>query len=111
MADIDSAAGIQPVVSSNAAHNEPPEVTSPVPHVPSTSGRGVVGKKANVAAVIVAGGSGERFGRHGGKQLLPICGKPLMSWCLQAFDAVSCVGKIVIVCPEARCEEYRSLAV
>ena len=34
-----------------------------------------------------------------------------MSWCLQAFDAVSCVGKIVIVCPEARCEEYRSLAV
>ena len=111
MADIDSAAGIQPVVSSNAVHHEPPEATTPAPHAPSTSGRGVVGKKANVAAVIVAGGSGERFGRHGGKQLLPICGKPLMSWCLQAFDAVPCVGKIVIVCPEARCEEYRSLAV
>lgn len=74
-------------------------------------GRGCVGKKANVAAVIVAGGSGERFGRPGGKQLMPVFGKPLLAWSLQAFDAVSQVGHIVVVAPEARIEEYRALAV
>jgi len=74
-------------------------------------GRGCVGKKANVAAVIVAGGSGERFGRSGGKQLIPVFGQPLLSWSLQAFDAVSDVGRIVVVCPEHRIDEYRSLAV
>ena len=74
-------------------------------------GRGCVGKKANVAAVIVAGGSGERFGRPGGKQLMPVCGKPLLVWSLQAFDAVSDVGLIVVVCPEARVDEFRALAI
>lgn len=74
-------------------------------------GRGVVGKKADVAAVIVAGGTGDRLGRPGGKQLMPILGKPLLTWSLQAFDAVSQVGHIVIAAPEARIEEYRSLAV
>ncbi len=108
MADIDSTVGAQPSTFDNAHAQNAPQET---PRVPAQSGRGVVGKKANVAAVIVAGGSGERFGRPGGKQLMPICGKPLMSWCLQAFDAVPMVGKIVIVCPESRIEEYRSLAV
>ncbi len=78
---------------------------------PAPQGRGVVGKKADVAAVIVAGGSGERLGRPGGKQLMPILGKPLLTWSLQAFDAVSQVGHIVVVCPESRIEEYRSLAI
>lgn len=109
MADIDAVQGVQTQVSDNAV--APAETQADAPHAQVSSGRGVVGKKANVAAVIVAGGSGERFGRQGGKQLLPICGKPLMTWCLQAFDAVPAVGKIVIVCPEARMEEYRSLAV
>ena len=74
-------------------------------------GRGHVGKKANVAAVVVAGGSGERFGRPGGKQLMPVCGKPLLSWSLQAFDAVSQVGLIVVVAPASRMDEYRELAI
>ena len=64
-----------------------------------------------MAAVVVAGGSGERFGRPGGKQLMPVFGKPLLAWCLQAFDAVSMVGRIVVVCPPQRIDEYRSLAV
>lgn len=80
-------------------------------HAPAPQGRGCVGKKADVAAVIVAGGSGERFGRPGGKQLMPVFGKPLLAWSLQAFDAVSQVGHIVVVCPEQRIEEFRSLAV
>lgn len=74
-------------------------------------GCGCVGKRADVAAVIVAGGSGERFGRPGGKLLMPLVGKPLLTWSIQAFDAVSQVGRIVLVCPEARMEEYRSLAI
>ncbi len=78
---------------------------------PAPQGRGCVGKKANVAAVVVAGGSGERFGRPGGKQLIPVLGKPLLAWSLQAFDAVSQVGRIVVVCPGSRIEEYRALAV
>lgn len=72
---------------------------------------GRVDKKANVAAVIVAGGSGDRFGRPGGKQLLPLFGKPLLTWSIQAFDAVGQVGRIVVVAPERRIEEYRALAV
>ncbi len=78
---------------------------------PARQRAGCVGKKANVAAVIVAGGSGERFGRSGGKQLIPVFGQPLLTWCLQAFDAVSQVGRIIIACPEDRIDEYRSVAV
>jgi 2-C-methyl-D-erythritol 4-phosphate cytidylyltransferase len=79
--------------------------------VPSPQGRGCVGKKANVAAVIVAGGSGERFGHPGGKQLLDVCGKPLLTWSIEAFDAVSQVGRIVVVVPPDRVDEYRAAAV
>ena len=74
-------------------------------------GRGCVGKKADVAVVIVAGGNGERLGRPGGKQIMPILGRPLLTWSLQAFDAVSQVGYIVVVAPESRIEEYRALAI
>lgn len=78
---------------------------------PAPQGRGVVGKKADVAAVIVAGGSGERFGRAGGKQLMPVLGKPLLTWSVQAFDAVSQVGLIVVVVPGERIDEFQSLAI
>ncbi len=82
------------------------------PHAPEPPLlRGKVDKKASVAAVIVAGGSGERFGHPGGKQLLPVCGKPLLTWSIQAFDAVGQVGRIVVVAPYSRIEEYRSQAV
>jgi 2-C-methyl-D-erythritol 4-phosphate cytidylyltransferase len=80
-------------------------------HAEAPQGRGVVGKKADVAVVIVAGGSGERFGRPGGKQMMPVFGKPLLTWSLQAFDAVSQVGRIIVSCPESRMDEYRSLAI
>ena len=78
---------------------------------PASRPAGRVDKKANVAAVIVAGGSGDRFGRPGGKQLLPVLGKPLLTWSIQAFDAVGQVGHIVVVAPERRIDEYRELAV
>ncbi len=72
---------------------------------------GKVNAHPHCAAIILAGGSGERFGRDGGKQLVDILGKPLLTWSLKAFDAVGDVGLIVVVCPEERAEEYRTTAV
>lgn len=68
--------------------------------------QGKVAKNAKTAAIILAGGSGERYGRAGGKQLAEVAGRPVMSWSAEAFDAVPDVGLIVIVCPDDRKEEY-----
>ncbi|MDR2493417.1 MAG: 2-C-methyl-D-erythritol 4-phosphate cytidylyltransferase [Coriobacteriales bacterium] len=68
--------------------------------------RGQVAKKPHTAAVILGGGSGERFGRKGGKQLLRLLGKPILTWSAEAFDAVADVGLIIIVVPEERMDEY-----
>lgn len=78
-----------------------------------TSGslEGVVSPKASTAAVIVAGGHGERFGNPGGKQLYKILGRPVLTWSVEAFDATPDVGQIVIVCDRSRREEYRERAV
>jgi 2-C-methyl-D-erythritol 4-phosphate cytidylyltransferase len=73
--------------------------------------QGVVGKKAKTAAIILAGGSGERFGREGGKQLVEIAGKPILTRSIEVFDAVPDVGLIVIVCPEDRTAEYLTRAI
>lgn len=49
-------------------------------------------------AVIVAGGSGERFGRPGGKQLVPVGGVPLLVHTLRAFEACEAIDAVVVVC-------------
>ncbi len=67
--------------------------------------------RGGVCAVIVAGGSGQRFGNPGGKQLIDAAGKPLMSWSLLAFDRAPSVGHIVVVCPAERTDEVRRVAV
>ena len=72
---------------------------------------GKVDKNPKTAAIILAGGSGERFGREGGKQLVEIGGKPILTWSVEAFDAVGDIGLIVIVCPAERQGEYLSKAV
>lgn len=72
---------------------------------------GKVDKNPKTAAIILAGGTGERFGKEGGKQLVEIGGKPILTWSVEAFDAVGDIGLIVIVCP-AECQgEYLSKAV
>ncbi len=58
-------------------------------------------------AVIVAGGSGERFGNPGGKQLYPICGLPMVVWSIAAFDAAPSVACMVLVCPAADEQHFR----
>lgn len=72
---------------------------------------GTVDKHPKTAAIILAGGQGERFGRSGGKQLVEIAGKPMLTWSAEAFDAVGDVGLIVIVCPEDRKQEYLRKAI
>ncbi len=68
--------------------------------------QGVVDKGAKTAAIILAGGTGERFGREGGKQLVEIAGKPVLTRSAEVMDSVGDIGLIVIVCPEDRTQEY-----
>ena len=80
----------------------------------SASLRGLEGKldkNPKTAAIILAGGTGDRFGREGGKQLVEIAGKPVLTWSAESFDAVGDIGLIVIVCPEDRQDEYLKRAV
>ena len=72
---------------------------------------GKVDKNPKTAAIILAGGTGERFCNEGGKQLVEIGGKPILTWSVEAFDAVGDIGLIVIVCPAERQGEYLSKAV
>lgn len=72
---------------------------------------GRLDKKPKTAAIILAGGTGERFGREGGKQLVEIAGRPVLTWSAEAFDAVGDVGLIVIVVPDDRREEYLRCAI
>ena len=66
---------------------------------------------APVCAVRGAGGSGQRFGNPGGKQLVNVAGRPLMSWSIRAFDRSDKVGHIVVECPAERRAEMRRLAI
>lgn len=62
-------------------------------------------------ALVVAGGSGDRLGRPGGKQLATVAGWPILSWSLRAVAAVPEIASIVLVCPEERRVEYEREAV
>ncbi|HIS40738.1 MAG TPA: 2-C-methyl-D-erythritol 4-phosphate cytidylyltransferase [Candidatus Aphodovivens avistercoris] len=73
--------------------------------------QGKVSKHPKTAAIILAGGTGERFGKEGGKQLVQIAGKPILTWSAEAFDAVEDIGLIVVVCPEDRHDEYLKTAI
>ena len=57
---------------------------------------------ADTCAIVVAGGSGERFGDPRGKQFVDLCGLPLMSWSIMALDRAPSVGAIVVVCAPDR---------
>lgn len=66
---------------------------------------------ARACAIIVAGGSGTRFGNPDGKLLIDVAGKPLITWTLEAFDAAERIGRVVVVCPPAKADEMRRVAV
>lgn len=54
-----------------------------------------------VGAVIVAGGSGQRFGTSRPKQFLPLRGEPVLLWAIRAFVTHPEVGPVVVVLPAA----------
>ena len=60
------------------------------------------------AAVIVGGGSGNRFG--GDKLTVLLAGKPLIAHTLSAFEGTVAVSAIVLVVPPGREEEFRTIA-
>ena len=59
---------------------------------------GGVASGADTCAIIVAGGSGERFGDPRGKQFVDLAGMPLMCWSVAALDRCASVARLVIVC-------------
>ncbi len=63
---------------------------------------------ARTVAIIVAGGTGSRFGRDGGKQLLRVAGRPVAAWAIGACAAARTVSSLVVVCHPDRVEEYEA---
>ena len=58
------------------------------------------------AAVIVAAGSGSRFGSETPKQFLEINGKPLIAHAIARFEAAPSVDSIVVVLAAGRISEF-----
>lgn len=52
---------------------------------------------SSAAAVVLAGGSGTRLGAEGNKVYLPLAGRPLLSWALEAFATAPEIGRLVLV--------------
>lgn len=66
-----------------------------------------LGESKKVYVVIAAAGSGERLGGDIYKALVPIKGKPMLQWVLEAFDSVN----ISIVCINVVIPEKADVAV
>lgn len=64
---------------------------------------------ADACAVIAAGGLGSRFGDERGKQLVELCGLPVASWSLLAFDRAPSVAQTVVVCTPGRVAEMGAI--
>jgi 2-C-methyl-D-erythritol 4-phosphate cytidylyltransferase len=52
------------------------------------------------AAIVLAGGSGSRFGAASNKVYLPLAGRPTIAWSLRVFAAAPGVGPVVLVVRE-----------
>jgi 2-C-methyl-D-erythritol 4-phosphate cytidylyltransferase len=53
---------------------------------------------ASITGVIAAAGSGERLGAGGPTAFVPLAGRPMLEWSLDAFLAAG-VGAVVVACP------------
>ncbi|MBR6742106.1 MAG: 2-C-methyl-D-erythritol 4-phosphate cytidylyltransferase [Clostridia bacterium] len=67
-------------------------------------------KKPFLSAVVLAGGSGSRFGGDVPKQFTEVLGKPVIARTLLAFEKCADVNEIVIVCRAGETELYEQLA-
>ena len=57
-------------------------------------------------AIIVAAGSGKRFGTKTPKQFLEICGKPLIIHTLQRFQSCADIDEIILVLPSTETAKF-----
>ena len=61
-------------------------------------------------AVVAAGGSGERLGAGIPKALVPLLGRPMLGWCLEAIEASERILSVVIAAPPGHEEEIEAVA-
>ncbi len=61
------------------------------------------------AAVLLSGGTGNRMGSDIPKQYLDAGGKPVISYCIEAFEASPVIDRIVVVAAEQYRDLIRSL--
>src|ERR1700727_2328033 len=59
--------------------------------------------------VVLAGGSGQRFGAGVPKQLLELDGQTLLAHCVAAFDAAPGVDEVLVVMPPGRTADAEKL--
>lgn len=62
---------------------------------------------SQAVAIVVAGGSGSRFGSATPKQFLPLLGRPLLAHTLDRFRLSGVIAGMVLVLPREHFEEYR----
>src|SRR5450755_4973606 len=62
-----------------------------------------------MVAVVLAGGSGLRFGADVPKQLLRLGGRTLIEHCVAAFDEAPGIDEVLVVMPPGRIEEAAKL--
>ncbi len=65
-----------------------------------------IGKNSFVSAIVLAGGSGTRVGGDKTKQMLEICGKPLIVHTLLAFQKSEEVDEIIVVAKKEELTSY-----
>src|SRR5438067_4261491 len=56
-------------------------------------------RKQMAVALIVAAGRGERLGTGRPKALVPLAGRPMLEWSVEALRAVGSVERIVVALP------------
>jgi 2-C-methyl-D-erythritol 4-phosphate cytidylyltransferase len=62
-----------------------------------------------ITAIIAAGGQGKRMGQP--KQLLPLAGKPMLYWTIEAFRGVPAVNEIIVAINRQQMGEISALNV
>lgn len=59
----------------------------------------------HATAILLCAGKGERLSAGVDKALVPLAGRPLFSWSLDAFERAAAIGSIVMVGPVKRMKE------
>ncbi|XP_040448496.1 D-ribitol-5-phosphate cytidylyltransferase isoform X1 [Falco naumanni] len=76
---------------------------------PSSGSRGAGPAVTAVAAVLPAGGSGERLGGATPKQFCAVQGRPLVSYTVRAMERISWISNIIVVVSPENIEAMKSI--